>query len=615
MLNVGVARRSVSRAALTYGALVAVPAIIAFWLLRSADVPAARPLQHPPAPLVDHVGQVLVAALVTVAVAGVLGLAFRGMGQSAVVGEMVAGILLGPSALGVAAPGLQARLFPPGVLASLNVLAQVGVLFFMFFIGLEVPLEILRRVRGAALPIGHAAMAVPFVLGTVLVLFLRKDFQPAGVAGLPFALFVALSMSVTAFPVLARILSDRKLLGTHLGTLGLAAAGIGDVTAWCALGVVVAKVRNGSSSRFLISAGAVLAFAAFLWLVARPLLAAAIARIERASSGVPAIGMLIAGFVLGCAALTNWFGVHAIFGAFLAGLVMPRSSRTVRDFASRCDGFTMWVLLPLFFTTIGLQTRLQSVADSSLTVLALVMGVAVVGKVGGTAAAALLTGEDGRSALSLGVMMNCRGLTELVVLNIGASLGVISTDLFSLLVFMTVCTTVMTDPLLRLLARKRPAETPVVEGPEPHAGYEDFTGATIITTGQGETVSGAAVDSFTSVSLEPPLVLFCLHSQSRLRQVLETAQTFTVNFFAQSQQDLAWPSADGETAVVRDFPHHISPSGLPVLSDALAHAGCRVTRQIDAGDHVIVLGTVIERGLLRNGHHAAVPLNGDGWIR
>ncbi|MEO6500930.1 MAG: flavin reductase family protein [Jatrophihabitantaceae bacterium] len=174
----------------------------------------------------------------------------------------------------------------------------------------------------------------------------------------------------------------------------------------------------------------------------------------------------------------------------------------------------------------------------------------------------------------------------------------------------------MTDPLLRLLARTRTAETPVLGGLELRAVCDGFAGVTIITTGQGETASGTAVDSFTSVSLDPPLVLFCLHSQSCLRQVLGTAQTFTVNFFAQPQQDLAWAPATGETAVMRDFPHHISPAGLPVLSDALAHVGCRVTRQIDAGDQVIVLGTVIEQGLLPNGASAIPPFQGrDEWAR
>jgi Kef-type K+ transport system membrane component KefB len=413
---------------------------------------------------------VLLASMVVVALAAALGQLCRRFGQAPVVGEMMAGILLGPSVFGVLAPGLEKHVFPASVFPLLNVVAQIGVVFFMFLIGLELPIATLRRVGRRVLPLGHAAIAVPFMFGVVLALKLRDRYQPATVRELPFLLFVALAVSVTALPVLARILSDRDMVGTRIGTLGLAVAGVGDVTAWCVLGVVVAEVRNTSSWGALRTIAEVAALAALLWFGARPLLAALAGYAEERWAGTLPVGTLLTAFVLVCAVLTNSFGVHPIFGAFLAGAVMPRSSRTVSEFALKVEGLAVWLLMPLFFATIGLQTRIQSVFTmSALGALAAVLAVAVVGKVGGAGISARMLGETRRDALRLGVMMNCRGLTELVVLEVGLSLGVLRPALFSVLVVMTLITTIMTDPLLRLVSRNLVREgdrtqRPVVQG-------------------------------------------------------------------------------------------------------------------------------------------------------
>ncbi|MGY4924849.1 cation:proton antiporter domain-containing protein [Streptomyces sp. 900105755] len=455
--------RSTARAVVGYGLLVLLPVVLALLMLRHG---VGHPVQETagapkPAEPADLAGQVLVAGAVVVAAAGLLGLAARAAGQSPVVGEILAGLLLGPSVFGALAPGVSKEVFPAAVTPVMNTLAQVGVVFFMFLVGLEMPLTMLRRLGGKVLSAGHAALAVPFLLGMFIALRLRGDYQPDGVRTAPFLLFVALSVSVTAFPVLARILSDRELIGTRLGAMGLAMAGVGDVTAWCALGVVVAEVRNDSPLGVLVAVAEVMTFTAVLWFVVRPALAQVLRVLERRRGGVLPIGMLITFFVLICAVTTNALGVHAIFGAFLAGVVMPRSSRTVRDFAHRTEGLALWLLLPFFFAAVGLQTRLQSVFSmSALGVLALVLLVAVAGKIGGTFAAARLAGEGNREALGLGVMMNCRGLTELVVLNVGLSLGVIDSRLFAVLVVMTLVTTVATDPLLRLLRLDRLPASP-----------------------------------------------------------------------------------------------------------------------------------------------------------
>jgi len=447
------------RVAIVYSLLVAVPigAVVFMLRLHHEGPPLhqdAGPFAAPTAPAVAVAGQAdraLVALAVVVVVAGLAGLACRLAGHSPVLGEMIAGIVLGPSAFGAVAPGLEHKAFPDGGSGVLSVVAQIGIVIFMFLIGLEMPLTMLRRVGRRILPVGLAAIAVPFALGIGLSLGLRGHYMPAGVSKPAFELFVALSVSVTAFPVLARILSDRQLVGGRIGTMGLAIAGIGDVLAWGALGVVTAVIRDSSATGLARGLLELIAFAGLMWAAVRPALVVVLRWVDGQPKLAASSGPLIAAFALLCAVLTATFGVHPIFGAFFAGLVMPRSSAVVADFATRTQALIEWLFLPVFFATMGLQTRLQDVfsKDAALSITGVLL-VAIVGKTGGTALAARIIGEDRRSALALGVMMNCRGLTELVVLNVGLSLGVVRSDLFSVLVVMTLVTTIMTDPLLRL---------------------------------------------------------------------------------------------------------------------------------------------------------------------
>ncbi|GAA5076531.1 cation:proton antiporter [Nocardia iowensis] len=442
--------RSWARAAASYLGLVIVPialAAIAFQVWGASG-------SHDPLPVDSTVTdthrlyRLLLAAAVIVLLAHALGAVAASLGQPKVIGEMVAGILLGPTVFGAAAPYAQQWLFPAVIVPSLDVLAQFGVIFFMFLVGLELPLDSLRHSSRSAVVIGHAGIAIPFLSGAVLGLTLLEPYRPATVDAVPFVLFCGLALSITAFPVLARILTERDLQRTRVGALGLACAGVGDITAWCLLTLVIVQVRNGSPTAVVRTVLLTVAFGLVLVFVVRPLLARLLgkARAGSVASMVLLVGILVS--ALG----TEWIGVHAIFGAFLAGAVMPRSSPVVRGFADRLEGLTMWLMLPLFFATVGLKTSLGGVSDSGAWLLCLVLVVvAMASKVLSTVGAGRLLGIERRESWILGVLMNCRGLTELVVLDIGLSLGLIGPELFGLLVLMALVTTGVTGPLLSRL--------------------------------------------------------------------------------------------------------------------------------------------------------------------
>ncbi|HJQ03534.1 MAG TPA: cation:proton antiporter [Jatrophihabitans sp.] len=454
---------SLRHCAVVYGFTVVLPAgMAALLLVRSGGQHPAAVADTLPvaAPLTDPSDRLLLATAVVVALAALLGVACRVLRLSPVIGEIAAGLLLGPTVLGTATPSLERQMFPAGVVSMVSAVSQLGVVFFMFIVGIELPLGMLRRVRRRAVVVGHASIAIPLGFGMVLGLSLQHRYWPAGVSERAFLAFVALSMSVTAFPVLARILQDTELQRTPVGVTALAAAGFGDVTAWCLLAIVVAEVRNTSQLGVIRSITSTCVFAAAMWFVGRPVLSRALRMLQRRGRGLSA-GALIAGFVLGCASLTYWLGVHAIFGAFLAGLVMPRGSALVRDFRVAIEGFTLWVLLPLFFAAIGLQSHIELVfSRAAILPCVAVLTVAITSKTFAAGVAGRLSGVSRTEALALGIMMNCRGLTELVVLALGRSLGIIGTELFSILVLMTLVTTAMTDPLLRVLDRRLKLRNP-----------------------------------------------------------------------------------------------------------------------------------------------------------
>jgi len=409
----------------------------------------------------------LLQVVVIVVAARSLGSVFRKIGQPPVIGEMVAGILLGPSLLGWVAPAAQSFVFPAGSLEPLRLLSQVGVILFMFVVGIELNLDHLRDKADAAVMVSHASIVLPFFLGTAVALFLYGPLAPAGVPFSAFALFIGVSMSITAFPVLARILEERGIARTHLGTTAIACAAVDDLTAWCLLAVVVAIVKAGGVGASLWTIGLSVLFIAGMVFLVRPQLAR-IAEKAIPSNGKSS-GFLAALFALvfASALATEVIGIHALFGAFLAGVCMP-PSRELRQFLrERLETFSSAFLLPLFFAFTGLRTQIGLLNDWLGWLMCLgIIAVAIAGKLGGSMAAARWTGMSWSDSFSLGALMNTRGLVELIVLNIGFDLGILSPRIFAMLVLMALITTFMTGPLVGLVEWVRRRQTALAAQPE-----------------------------------------------------------------------------------------------------------------------------------------------------
>ena len=420
-------------------------------------------LQHP-------LSLLLLQVLVIVVAARSLGSLFRKIGQPPVIGEMVAGILLGPSLLGWIAPAAQSFVFPSDSLDPLKLLSQIGVILFMFVVGIELNLDHLRDKADAAVMVSHASIVVPFFLGTGLAFFLYAPLAPAGVPFSAFAMFIGVSMSITAFPVLARILEERGIGRTHLGTTAIACAAVDDVTAWCLLAVVIAIVKSGGIGGALWTIGLSVLFIAFMFFFVRPRLAW-IAR-RRSTPWTGSSGLLAAMFALifASALATEIIGIHALFGAFLAGVCMPPDHELRQFLRERLETFSRAFLLPLFFAFTGLRTQIGLLNDWQGWLLCSgVIAVAIAGKLGGSMAAARWTGMSWSDSFSLGALMNTRGLVELIVLNIGYDLGILSPRIFAMLVLMALVTTFMTGPLVALVEWQRqrmasPASQPEAAG-------------------------------------------------------------------------------------------------------------------------------------------------------
>lgn len=436
----------------TYLLLVVVPLVAAVALVGSTGrwaAPGGAAAEGPHG-ADGLLGRLLLAVAIIVALAAVGGALARRLGQPAVLGELAVGLLLGPSALGAVAPTAQQWLFPAFILPHLEALAQLGVVLFMFLVGRELDVSLLRRAGGRGLVIGHAAVVVPLLAGVVFALTLAAPYRPDGVTETSYTLFIGVCFAISAFPVLARILAEQRLIRTPLGTTGLTAAGIGDVTAWCLLVVVVTGLRGTSPTAALRSALLVTLFTAVLLVVVRPLLARLLARAERGGVAGAGVFTALVALVLICALATELIGVHAIFGAFLAGVVMPRGSATTRELSTRIEGVAMWLMLPVFFVVAGQQIDLTRLSVGNQWWLCLaILVIAVISKVAGAAVAAVATGGSPREGLALGVMLNCRGLTELIVLSMGLQLGVLNQELFAMFMVMALLTTAMTGPLLR----------------------------------------------------------------------------------------------------------------------------------------------------------------------
>jgi len=397
----------------------------------------------------------LLQIIVIVAAARLLGSLFHKIGQPPVIGEMVAGILLGPSLLGLVAPTVQTFVFPADSMGALRMLSQVGVILFMFVVGIELDIKHLRQKADAAVLVSHASIVVPFFLGCAAALFLYPSLAPAGVPFSAFGLFIGVSMSITAFPVLARIIEERRMSRSVLGSTAIACAAVDDVTAWCLLAAVVAIVKSTGIAGSLLTIGLTVLFIAGMLFVVRPRMNRYMSRIigERPEGQVGSMGLLagIFVFVFVSALFTEAIGIHALFGAFLAGVCMPQDSRLRQFLRERLETFSSVLLLPLFFAFTGLRMQVGLLNDWGSWLMCLgIITVAIVGKLGGSMAAARWTGMSWGDSFSLGALMNTRGLVELIVLNLGYDLNILSPRIFTMLVLMALVTTFMTGPLLQL---------------------------------------------------------------------------------------------------------------------------------------------------------------------
>ncbi len=408
---------------------------------------------------------VLIEVLIVIGLSRLVGLAFRWINQPLVIGEIVAGIMLGPSLFGMVAPYAAATLFPLETVPLLNVLSQIGLIFFMFLIGLELNPKYLSGNIEVAINISHVSIIVPFSLAALLSLVIYPLLSDASVPFTAFALFLGAAMSITAFPVLARIITENNLQGTRLGTLALTCAAVDDVTAWCILAIAIAVARNGSiDQKAVFTIIQSLAYIGFMFTVGRWFLQRLATYYIRTGRLNQLMMALIYSGVVASALITELIGIHLIFGAFLLGAVIPKNEGLVRELAVKTEDFVLIFLLPIFFAISGLKTQIGLLNSPELWGLCLlILAVAIAGKYFGTYVAARVSGIGKREASALGWLMNTRGLTELIVLNIGLELKVISPLLFTMLVIMALVTTFMTSPLLELTYPKRLIRLDMVE--------------------------------------------------------------------------------------------------------------------------------------------------------
>lgn len=400
-----------------------------------------------------HPLAILLAQIVTIIlVARFFGWVFRKIGQPSVIGEIIAGIVLGPSLLGLYFPEFSLTLFPVASLGNLQFLSQIGLILFMFVIGMELDLKVLQNRAKDAIVISHASIVFPFALGIGLAYFVYFRFAPEGIAFLPFALFMGIAMSITAFPVLARIVQERGIHKTKLGAVVITCAAADDITAWCILAAVIAIVKAGTFVSSLYIIGMAIAYVLVMLFVVKPFLkkiGELYATKENLNKPVVAIFFLT---LIISSYTTEIIGIHALFGAFMTGVIMPDITKFRNLFIEKVEDVSVILLLPLFFVFTGLRTEIGLLNDPYLwKVTGFIILVAVIGKFLGSALAAKFVGQSWRDSLTIGALMNTRGLMELIVLNIGFELGVLTAEVFTMMVIMALVTTFMTGPSLNLI--------------------------------------------------------------------------------------------------------------------------------------------------------------------
>ncbi len=408
---------------------------------------------------INYLLQILLALSVVIVMARAMGALFSLIGQPPVIGEVVGGILLGPSFLGSISPQLYQVLLPPAAAPFLGLIAQLGVIFYMFVVGLELDLKMLRRSGHVALAISHASIVIPFLLGVALALAIFKSYGPANVTFTSFALFMGVSMSITAFPVLARILTDKKISRTRMGTIALTCAAVDDVSAWCLLAVVV-SVSQAKIGGAVITLILTVLYITAMFVLGGPLIRRLIPWLEKFDKLTEGgIAMFFVALLLSALA-TELIGIHAIFGAFLLGAITPHDSRVAKELTDRIDDLVRIMFLPAFFAFTGMRTQIGLLTTPEDWVLCgVIIVVATVGKFGGTLFASRLSGLSWRDSSALGILMNTRGLVELIVLNLGLDLKILPPRLFAMLVIMALVTTFATSPIFTFITRKDPWES------------------------------------------------------------------------------------------------------------------------------------------------------------
>lgn len=400
-----------------------------------------------------HPLALLLAQIVTIIfVARLFGWICIKLKQPSVIGEMIAGIVLGPSLIGMYFPEFSAFLFPKESLGNLQFLSQIGLILFMYIVGMELDLSVLRKKAHDAVVISHASIIIPFALGIGLSYFIYREFAPEGVQFTSFALFIGIAMSITAFPVLARIVQERNLHKTKLGTVVITCAAADDITAWCILASVIAIVKAGSFTSSIYVILMAIAYVFLMIKIVRPFLKR-IGDLQASKNNInkPMVAIFFLTLILSAYA-TEVIGIHALFGAFMAGAIMPENAKFRTLFIEKIEDVALVLLLPLFFVFTGLRTEIGLLNDSHLWIIAgFIISTAVVGKFAGSALTAKFLGINWKDSLTIGALMNTRGLMELIVLNIGYDLGVLSPEIFAMMVIMALFTTFMTGPALELI--------------------------------------------------------------------------------------------------------------------------------------------------------------------
>lgn len=402
--------------------------------------------------ILSQFGLLLLQIIVILLFARLIAWLFVKMGQPSVIGEIIAGIILGPSVFGLLYSDGFNFLFPRESLPNISLLSQFGLILFMFVIGMELDLGEIKKNLKKSFIISHSGIVIPFVLGAILAVFLYEQYAGEDSEMLPFALFIGISMSVTAFPVLARIVQERGQMQTHLGILSMASAANGDITAWCAVAIIVAIAQAGSAISALFTVLFAVLYMAFMFFVIRPafrVVGEVYNTRETANKGIIAMIFLT---LLISSYLTEILGLHALFGAFMAGVVMPDDIKFRHVLTEKVEDVSLALFLPLFFVSSGLQTEVGLLNTSTHWVITgIITLVAIIGKVGGTYVACRVVGEGKRDSLYMGILMNTRGLMELIILNMGYQLGILSPVVYAMLVIMTLFTTFMTTPSLKLV--------------------------------------------------------------------------------------------------------------------------------------------------------------------